>query len=243
MSNQYGPRIITNGLVLCLDAANRTSYPGGGTIWNDLSGYNNTGVLTNGPTFSSSNGGNIVFDGINDYISIPSNNSLNVSSKNFSIDIWIRIGALLETDNTYLSIFQKGRVGNSTFQYSINIAKVASNNYNNHIVCGLSQPSLGNINTIYSTGFNNIILNQWYNFIFVKNSSVLFFYLNGNFFSSASTISSVNDSNDPLVIGANSAAAQAINCRVSNTRFYIDKALSSAEVAQNYNTTKGRFGL
>jgi len=68
MALSHGPPIITNGLVLCLDAADRNSYPGSGTTWTDLSGRGNTGTLTNGPTYSSSNGGSIVFDGVDDYI-------------------------------------------------------------------------------------------------------------------------------------------------------------------------------
>ena len=57
MATKYSPKIITNGLVLSLDAANNKSYPRSGTTWSDLSGNNNTGTLTNGPTFSDSNGG------------------------------------------------------------------------------------------------------------------------------------------------------------------------------------------
>ena len=64
----YGPRIVSNGLVLCLDAANKRSYPGTGTTWTDLSGNSNNGTLTNGPTFSAGNMGSILFDGTNDYV-------------------------------------------------------------------------------------------------------------------------------------------------------------------------------
>ena len=70
----YNPRTITDGLVLALDAANRKSYPGSGTTWTDLSGRGNTGTLTNGPTYSSTNGGSIVFDGVDDYIDLNTNN-------------------------------------------------------------------------------------------------------------------------------------------------------------------------
>ena len=59
----YGPKITTNGLVLCVDAADKNSYPGSGTAWNDIGGQGYTGTLTNGPTFNSSNNGSIVFDG------------------------------------------------------------------------------------------------------------------------------------------------------------------------------------
>jgi hypothetical protein len=57
-----------NGLVLCLDAGNTKSYPGSGTTWTDLTGRGNNGTLTNGPTYSSANGGSLVFDGTNDYV-------------------------------------------------------------------------------------------------------------------------------------------------------------------------------
>jgi len=67
MGLAHSPRIVTDGLVLCLDAASKRSYPGTGTVWTDLAGSNN-GTLTNGPTFDAGNGGSIVFDGSDDYI-------------------------------------------------------------------------------------------------------------------------------------------------------------------------------
>ena len=77
MSYSKGPRIVTDGLVLYLDAGNSKSYPGTGTVWNDLSGNNNNGTLVNGPTFSSANKGSIVFDGVNDGCNINNNSFIN----------------------------------------------------------------------------------------------------------------------------------------------------------------------
>ena len=68
MAFNYSPKIVTNGLVLCLDAGNVKSYVSGSTTWTDLSPTQKNGILTNGPTFNSSNGGSIVFDGVDDYI-------------------------------------------------------------------------------------------------------------------------------------------------------------------------------
>ena len=68
MAFSYSPKIVTDGLVLYLDAANNRSYPGSGTTWTDLSRGGNNGTLTNGPTFNGANGGSIVFDGTNDFI-------------------------------------------------------------------------------------------------------------------------------------------------------------------------------
>ena len=76
----HSPRIITDGLVLCLDAANKQSYPGSGNVWYDLVGSNN-GALTNGATYSSANGGVIALDGVNDYIDIP----INLTNTNYTI--------------------------------------------------------------------------------------------------------------------------------------------------------------
>ena len=70
------PQIVTNGLVMYLDAANPKSYPTTGTAWYDRSGNGNTGTLTNGPTFNSGNNGSIVFDGIDDYVSLSSSPNL-----------------------------------------------------------------------------------------------------------------------------------------------------------------------
>ena len=68
MASFAGPNLNTDKLILCLDAANTNSYPGSGTTWTDMSGKENDGTLTNGPTFSSDDMGSIVFDGSNDYV-------------------------------------------------------------------------------------------------------------------------------------------------------------------------------
>ena len=73
MAVQYAfSKIVTDGLILALDAADKNSYPGSGTTWTDLSGNGNNGTLTNGPTFSSANGGSIVFDGVDDSVTVSS---------------------------------------------------------------------------------------------------------------------------------------------------------------------------
>jgi hypothetical protein len=68
----HSPRIVTENLVLCLDAGNPKSYPGSGTTWTDLSGRGNNGTLINGVGYSGDNLGSLVFDGVNDYIQFSS---------------------------------------------------------------------------------------------------------------------------------------------------------------------------
>ena len=86
MSGKVSKPIITNGLVLALDAANKKSYPGSGTVWSDLSGNANTGTLTNGPTFDSSNNGSIDFDGTDDFVECSK-----ISSTNFTNSVWMKV--------------------------------------------------------------------------------------------------------------------------------------------------------
>ena len=90
MATQYANgKIVTDGLVLSLNAADRNSYPGSGTTWTDTSGNGNNGTLTNGPTFNSGNGGYIQFDGTNDRVDIADANSLDFGTGGFTILVWV----------------------------------------------------------------------------------------------------------------------------------------------------------
>jgi len=94
MAFSYSPKIATDGLVLCLDAANNRSYPGSGTAWTDLSRGGNNGALTNGPTFNSANGGSIVFDGTNDYVQVTSPfGDIDWSLRAWSFSAWMKLDA------------------------------------------------------------------------------------------------------------------------------------------------------
>ena len=75
----YNPSVVSDGLVLCLDAGNIKSYPGSGTTWTDIGGNQNNGTFVNGPSYNSSAGGSIVFDGIDDRINLPFSSVLDIS--------------------------------------------------------------------------------------------------------------------------------------------------------------------
>ena len=89
MALHHSPRVVTDGLVLCLDAASKESYSGSGTVWRDLAGSNN-GTLTNGPTFSSANGGIIEFDGSDDYFTTSTTPNELLGNPNFTISMWVK---------------------------------------------------------------------------------------------------------------------------------------------------------
>jgi len=94
MAVGYNPRIVTDGLVLCLDAGNTKSYPGSGTTWNDLSGQGNNGTLTNmdGSNYSD---GALSFDGSNEYVnlteSLIGSNQIQTVTSSYTLEAWINV--------------------------------------------------------------------------------------------------------------------------------------------------------
>ena len=91
MAFAYSPKILTDGLVFAVDAANKKSYPGSGTTWTDLAGSND-GTLTNGPTFNSGDGGSIVFDGTDDLVDFGNNFGHYTSGSFHSVNFGFLLG-------------------------------------------------------------------------------------------------------------------------------------------------------
>ena len=219
MASAAGPNLEVDGLVLCLDAANTQSYPGSGTTWKDLSGKGNDGTLTNGPTFDSGNKGSIVFDGSNDYVSI-SNAAL---SKNCSILLWFK-------DNnpgnwTDIFTFQTGVDGTaSRLEKHGNIAY----QYNWYMGGFVSSTVLFN-----HTGTK-------YDFI-----SLVFDDTNAtcyqNAVQTAQTASSDFGSASVIHFGKRLTGSHWAG-NIAQVSIY-HRPLTATEVLQNYNATKGRFGL
>lgn len=231
MSSESGPKFVTDGLVLCLDAANPRSYISGATVWNDLTYNISGGTLTNGPTFSSANGGSIVFDGVDDYIS---DTTLNITSFPFTINAYFKTS---NTDSIFRDIFSTANysdinefinlqidsnhrlaLGVRTISFLNQNTVISSNSYNDgnwHMVTGIAQ-SYGNI-TLFVDGY------------FIDNStstSYSFPSLNNQ------TIGALRRTSNSNFFPGNIASVQIYN-----------RVLSAQEVLQNYNATKSRFGL
>lgn len=236
MALHHSPSIITDGLVLCLDAANRESYSRSGTIWTDLAGINN-GTLTNGPTFNSANGGSIVFDGVNDYVLISDSPSLNLSSVNrITISSWFFASS--DGTTTTLEIFHKRNNSPTFVSYGISWQLVTTNNNRLFSRLGFTDGSFSDLNS----GILN--KSQWYHGTQVFDGSIHYMYINGVLVSQSLTLvgKTIKDDNLPVTIGAYNNTVEFFNGRVSFCQIY-NRALSPAEVLQNYNATKGRFNL
>ena len=239
-----GPNIITDGLVLYLDAANAKSYPGSGTTWSDLSGNGNNGTLINGPTFDS---GSIQFDGVDDYTIINGNPDVD-GVNNFTVYAWFN-------KNTGGSIFSKRAScpdagvspgNNRSIQLSVNVGGDLSFIY--PIGTGGSGPAGRTAISVVEAG---IISNNEWTFVAVTfDSSNVILYKNGQeVHRETPTVSSILKSDQFLRIGTSwnycggdNSPSSLFNGDISVIVFY-NKTLTSQEVLQNYNATKGRYGL
>jgi len=232
----YTGGIVTNGLVLNLDAAKVDSYPGTGTTWRDLSGNNNNGTLTNGPTFSGiGKQASIVFDGVDDYV----NNVGSVSTFSFiqntgifTIGMWIKPAVLNKTHyflgNTPTSV-EKG------FYYGFN----SSNGLRFDIMRG------DNSAVLNFTAASFISTTDWVNIIAVGNGSTVTLYKNGSSFQTSTGMSNfpTGDSTRVLNVGRiTNYSSETFQGSISVSQIY-NRALSAAEVSQNFNALRGRYGI
>jgi hypothetical protein len=217
-----GPNIVTNGLVLALDAGNIKSYQSGSTIWYDKSGNGFNGTLTNGPTFNSGSGGSIVFDGVDDFVSLPINSSFNTPSITF--ELWANLNSTAARH-----ILMLNWQGNS---FEVNSDRsVAMFNYSSGGQLGATSAA-----SIFDWG-------SWTHFLgtYDDSAQTLNTYINGSLVATrASTPSTIYNVSVHKIAGTNYSLG--INGKVSIARHY-NKALSSTEVLQNYNATKGRYNL
>jgi hypothetical protein len=227
MAGKSGPDIVENGLVLCLDAANKLSYRGTGTTWNDLSGNNSNGTLTNGPTFSAGNLGSISFDGTND----------NVSSFPSQIS-----GTGSKTVSAFIYLTSTGRMGICGTRDTADLTGAGWVLTVNRIAGYLTYFNAGG--AVNAEVANVISTNSWIQVVVTYNSSNFstILYVNGIQVGSPFTLSAMRASSFNGVIGdENNSSQWPFNGRISSVLIY-NRTLSAAEVLQNYNATKSRFG-
>jgi len=212
--------IVTNGLILNLDSGKSNSYSGVGNTIYDLSGFGNTGTLTNGPTFSGLNGGAIVFDGVDDYV-ISSVNSGISGTASRSICAWAKFNNI---SSSVVCGIGDAAVDNNLFELQAYQNKMIGHPFGSAI---FSQTTL-------STGV-------WYFAAYTYDGTACKLYLNGILEASENRV--LTTINTPFSIGKKGFNLNSnMNGSISNAQLY-NRALTSQEVLQNYNATKSRFGL
>ena len=232
MGLNHGTNIVKDGLIFYVDAANQRSYPGSGTTWTDLKGLADV-TLLNGPTFSSDNLGSIVFDGEDDNSQFGgnpgvSNNIFNPTAN--SVCAWV-YNEDINTDGTV--------VGNYSAQYLLYMDRGdAGPGYRvlYRLASGLNATSVNNVNAIQD---------QWQYVVSTFSGTTVVLYVDGEEIETKGPFSSTTlvTSTSNIAIGADTPnGSRDWDGKISNVSMY-NKALTAAEVKQNYNSLKGRFGL
>jgi hypothetical protein len=237
MSASAGPDIITDGLVFCLDAGNRKSYSGSGTVWRDLAGRGLNGTLTNGPTFNSVNGGSIVFDGSNDIVFCPATNSIIGNSQSSITNI-----IYFKTTNTISRMYAsslKRNTGASTL-LSIDINSNDSGGLSSGRAGFLTSNGAGHSWITYNGNVND---GKWHFLGCAVDANGRKLYLDGVLVASdAITLTTASGNTGTYTLGGFDTNNTLFNGSIALSLIYT-KALTPQEVLQNYNATKGRFGL
>jgi len=218
------PLGVRDGLVLYLDAANARSYPRTGTTWFDRSGNGNNGTLSaTSIGYDSANGGSLVFDGTDDYVTLSASSSLG-KSINYTTSAWIRYSG-----GGYLMILDSvdyGVGGGYMMWLYISTPKV-----------------LSSFDGQFQTSIGTVPLNTWTNVCISKNNNQLSFYINGSFDVTRTFNFDSNTSSTDVDIGSSSRnPGYPFNGNIAQVSIY-NRALSAAEIQQNYNALKGRYGL
>jgi len=230
--------ILTNGLVLNVDAGFTPSYPTTGTTWYDMSDQGNNGTLTNGPTFSSANNGSIVFDGADDYVDCGNPSVLRPSV--FTSITWI-----YNTDSD-------GRQQGVFCSYSeLMVAGFFYQIWNSpHKVRYVLGANTGGGAGLYTdiTGSTTINLNTWYQIAVTYDGTAMKSYVNGSLDINTNPSNGLgyDAANNKVIIGGTYTKPSGVVSRfkgnISNSFMY-NRALSAAEILQNYNAQKSRYGL
>jgi hypothetical protein len=224
----YGGGIVTSNLKLALDSGNLVSYPKSGSIWTDMSDVSRTFNLTNGPTFNIDSD-SILFDGSNDYVDFSF--SLG-SATTVTVEMWVKIGAAYSGKMFFGFLYYDVWCGGANLGYNtaggdvygISAAAVSQlglvDNWKHYVFEMRSDVSYTN-NKIYINGVSQTLSQQ----LGGENSDAR------NFNSGNGRISSWK---------ADTGYCMPMNCAIF--RVY-DRALTQAEITQNFNTQRSRFRI
>lgn len=208
--------IVTDGLVLNLDASVSASYPGAGTTWYDLSGNGNNGTLINGVGYTINNKGTLIFDGVDDYTSL-SNNLLDLSG-DWTVDVWVK-------------------VNNDSNPRIFTMITAADN-----LTVGYMQNTLVpyiRIDNSAVSGTTSITVSQWYNITYQVSSTIKKIFINSNEIEITSGGITANALYSAIGGGYNNYQ---FNGELASGKVYT-RALTQIEIQQNFNALKNRFGL
>lgn len=214
----FGPRIITDGLILYIDSANYDCYSGG-TICRDLL-KNSYGNLINGISFTNNYGGSFFYDGTDDYIDINSAITYNYSNtEGFSVDMWYNWDGT--TVSNYACLF---------------------NGFGRLLISNVRTYLLQNGNGNFFSTAGVVQINTWnhVNITFNKSENMEYIYHNGVLVGSKSRTTTYSLNLNSITIGFYDLIYYRYRGYISNFKIY-NKPLSYNQVLQNYKATKKQY--
>lgn len=254
MSLGHGANVVTNGLVLYLDAANVKSYPGAGTSWNDLSGNNRNGLINDSPVINSNS---FTFDGVDDSISFPG--LVDLSDTNVvTISFWCKLNSYVETVGGAGGILLEAtdNYNNSTVGFLIVVSDDGAGfNGDFPVTLGIKGDAEYNV---YGYDKNSVNDLQWHHWTCIFNKGVngtnpieSEFYIDGvykpvtSFPDEAVPLRQDNTNNfgeTTFYIGGRQGTSFNLDFDLGTFSIY-NRKLSAAEIQQNFNALLGRYGV
>lgn len=260
MGIAYNPKIVMDGLVLCLDAANPKSYPGSGTTWYDLSGRNQNFTLYNSPVFNGLYGGELRFSGLNDYARLTNSASAGLIGSYGTIDMWFRTlnGTLQNASSgNYARLFSVanatgtgsdvGSTQGTNLDYSNYVCIARNNTAQTLAVWYKNNPGGFEPSTVINVN-NNLYWNVNVSWETVSSTMRFCFYYNGTLVGGPNTYT-VNPFTDATTITLAMNCAGAVTSALENAEIAIgsfklfNKTLTAVEVQQNFQAMRGRYGI
>lgn len=214
-----GPNIVTDGLVFAIDAGSERCYPGTGTVATDLVG-SNTGTLTNGVGFSSTNGGKWTFDGADDLISITM-----IPLNDFTITQFVNM------DDAHNQMPIGGGLYTNGADYRGYTWFFKGENQVRIKVDGEVGPNFGVNPSVWAA--------KWISYTATRSGGTYKLYINGELLD---TQTSSTNQYSVRTIGWGYSNSYAMQGDLGNTLIY-NAALNDTQVKQNFNARKSRFGL
>jgi hypothetical protein len=228
MSLHHSPRIVLDGLVMCLDAANTKSYPGTGTTWSDLSENSMSGELVNSPTYNSSNLGFFEF-ATTTLAKIPNNITLDTQTP--TVEVWVKTNSLNQngfwfekgTVNTQYSLFQEG----TTIKWRANLGS-------------------GFVNLVSVTSATYMTTTDWFQVVSTFATGDAKLYINASVVGTGTSTGTIATNSGGMSVGVyggfSGSRGYYYNGNLAICRVY-NRVLTAAEISQNFNALRGRFGI
>ena len=233
MGISYNPSIVTDGLVLCLDAANRKSYPGSNTTWYDLSGNGNNGGLVGSTTFNSE--GYFVLDGVSNRLSASA-----TYPSTWNDPVTLEIWAYFDADGTWDNTFYGGLFSRGSTTGTFGLTRA---NSDNSVRMWLRDDGGS------ATAAGTVVRDAWYHIVGTWGGSsdiTIKLYLNGVETGSftKTTLTGSPDVGGYLLGGMTSTLSGSpgnhMKGRISAAKMY-NRVLTVEEIQQNFNATRGRY--